>query len=104
MINLENKPILFVHSITGDKIDYEGQKIYDSRKGKYSLHIRHRLEDISAFLCLNKRVFLTIILKDDSVSGEVLEIVTLRLKMLTNFGIKELNIFDILEIKIEQVI
>ena len=67
---MNNKPTLFVNSISCSEIGKENQNLYDSRrniKGK----VFHRIDDIIGFISIAKKVFVLLNYSNNIFYGEI---------------------------------
>jgi len=70
---MNNKPILFVRTINSNNCGIEKQFVFDSRR-EYKSRIMHRLDDVKAFLSINKKVYVRILFNNLFYLGEVMVI------------------------------
>ena len=103
VIKLNNKPILFVNSISFNEVGKENQNIFDSMKDVKN-KLFHKLDDLIAFLYYGKRPFVTIYFNDFFVSGEVLKLDKNVLFLRGKYDSKSYKVKDILEIKISYLL
>ena len=96
---MNNKPTLFVNSISVDLNGRENQYVYDSRrnvKGK----IFHRLDDILSLISLGRKVFVIINYENVLFYGEVISVKNNCVFLKNNDIVSSLIINKIKEIKI----
>lgn len=70
---MNNKPILFVRTINSNNCGIDKQFVFDSRR-EYKSRIMHRLDDVKAFLSINKKVYVRILFNNLVYIGEVMTI------------------------------
>lgn len=96
---MNNKPTLFVNSITMNENGKENQNIYDSRrnvKGK----IFHRIDDILGFISLGRKVFVLINFANKTFYGEVVGLNNNYIFLKNDETVISLLVSNILEIRI----
>ena len=96
---MNNKPTLFVNSISIDAIGRENQNIYDSRKnikGK----IFHRIDDILSLISLGRKVYVLVNYDNVLFYGEVIGINNNNIFLKNNDIMSSLKINNIKEIRI----
>lgn len=99
VIGMNNKPILFVNSISSSINGIENQRIYDSRRVIKS-RVLHRIDDIIAIKLMNKKVFINLVCNDLFYSGEFINVDKYFIYILSNLEIFKINITYITDIKI----
>jgi hypothetical protein len=99
VISLNNKPILFVNSISNSINGIENQRIYDSRRIIKS-RVLHRIDDIIAIKTMNKKIYITITCNDLFYSGEFISVDKYFIYIRYNLEIFKINISYITDIKI----
>lgn len=99
VIKLNNKPILFVNSISSSINGIENQKIYDSRRIIKS-RVLHRVDDIVAMKHLYKKIIIKIFCNDLIYAGEFINVDKYYIYISYNFEIFKINISYITDIKI----
>ena len=100
---MNNRPLLFVNSITKNETGNENQLVYDSRK-YHKGRILHRIDDILGFMNIGKKVYVFVLYFDKNFYGEVFKIdsTTLSVKNDGNITIFLLN--NIKDLKIEHIL
>lgn len=96
---MNNKPTLFVSSVSKNEIGKENQCIFDSRK-KHKSIIEHRLDDIFSLMYLNRRVFVMISFEGKQYLGEIYSFERQYIHLKTDESIISFRIDNISEIKI----
>ena len=99
MISLNNKPILFVNSISSSINGVENQRIYDSRRIIKS-KVMHRIDDIVAMKLMNKKVYVNLVYNDLFYSGEFINFDKTFIYLRVNLEVFKFNICYIRDIKI----
>lgn len=103
VMKMENKPMLFVNTISDVNLDQEN-KLFDSRKKEgIKTHIKHRSDDIKAIMASNKKVYVCISLGEEIILGEVKNISNILLDINTNFGPRSIELKKIDDLKIEKI-
>ncbi len=96
---MNNKPTLFVNSISVDAIGRENQNLYDSRKnikGK----IYHRIDDIISLISLGRKVYILVNCDNVIFYGEVIGLNKNNIFLKNNDIMTSLVINNIKEIRI----
>ena len=100
---MNNKPTLFVNSITKNVSGNENQSIYDSRKTMKSI-VLHRLDDIYALVYLGKRALVSINYENNIFVGEIVGFERNYIHLKKENSILTLLVENIKEIKISKVL
>lgn len=96
---MNNKPTLFVNSISIDSNGRENQYIYDSRKNVKG-KIFHRLDDILSLISLERKVFVLVNYDNVFFYGEVISVNNNYVFLKNNDVVSSLAINKIKEIRI----
>ena len=100
---MNNKPTLFVNSVTKNVCGNENQSIFDSRKNIKSI-VLHRLDDILGLLYISRRVNVTIDYESNQFAGEIIGIERNYIHLKKEDSILSLLIENIKDIKISSVV
>lgn len=99
---MNNKPTLFVNSISCSEIGKENQNLYDSRrniKGK----VFHRIDDIIGFISIAKKVFVLLNYSNNIFYGEIVAVNYNYLVVKNENTILSFDVKNISEIKIVSI-
>ena len=96
---MNNRPILFVNTISMSENGKENQMIYDSRRIQKS-RIMHRIDDIVAFKYLYKNVFIYVVFDLSTIEGEFYSIDSYFIYLKQKYEIVKININSIKDIQI----
>lgn len=100
---MDNKPLLFVNSISKNETGVENQLFYDSRRYIKGL-VMHRIDDILGFLNFGKKVYIVLEIFDKIFYGEVYKIDNRYLSLINNDNISVFVINNIKNIKIDRIL
>lgn len=99
---MNNKPTLFVDSVTREYDGSENQNSFDSRRNQKG-RIFHRIDDILSFMYIGKRVFVEVFLNNDCHYGEIYKIDNKFLHLKKEDSIMSVLILDIIDLKISSL-
>lgn len=100
---MDNRPTLFVNTITKNLIGKENQNIFDSRKTCKS-KVLHRIDDILSFKYYGKKVYVRINYLQSIFYGEVVDIKGKYIHIKNDESIISILIGNILDIVITTTI
>jgi hypothetical protein len=100
---VNNKPLLFVNSITKNELGNENQLVYDSRK-YHKGRVLHRIDDILGFMNLGKKVYVFVLYFDKNYYGEVFKIDSNTLSVKNSENISFFLLNNIKDLKIERIL
>ena len=96
---MNNKPTLFVNSITENVRGNENQSYYDSRRSIKSI-VLHRIDDILGLLYVGKRVYVAVSYESNVFCGEIIAVERNFIHLRKDNSTLSLLIENIKEIKI----
>lgn len=100
---MNNRPLLFVNSITKNETGNENQLVYDSRK-YHKGRILHRIDDILGFMNIGKKVYVFVLYFDKNFYGEVFKIDSTALSVKNDGNITIFLLNNIKDLKIERIL
>jgi hypothetical protein len=99
---MNNKPTLFVSTVTNNVCGNENQSVFDSRKNIKSI-VLHRLDDILALLYLGRRVNVKVSYENNIFVGEIIGVERNYIHIRKDSGVLSLLIDNITELKMSLI-